>query len=248
MTEAPASPPPLPVTASRRRRALRWLRLVRSRESGLSVALALQMSVMFGVAPLAATGVLPSYVVEAFRVVLAAAAVLLIAPNRYFAWTVGAAMMLSLALSAELHSVNAVAGAVQRLVATTVFDGAIAVLVVRRVFGPGQVTVHRITGAVILYLSLALIFASAYRACALFLHPSFNVLPSARGGSLSTFLYFSLSTLTTTGFGDIAPVHPFIRSLANLEAVIGQLFPATLLARLVSLHAARDTPAAESEG
>ena len=50
-------------------------------------------------------------------------------------------------------------------------------------------------------------------------------------------LYFSLSTLTTTGFGDIVPVHPFVRSMANLEAVIGQLYPATLLARLVTLHA-----------
>ncbi len=51
-------------------------------------------------------------------------------------------------------------------------------------------------------------------------------------------LYFSLSTLTTTGFGDIVPIHPFVRSMANLEAVIGQLYPATLLARLVSLHVA----------
>ena len=86
---------------------------------------------------------------------------------------------------------------------------------------------------------MGLIFANAYRACALLLHPSFSVLPSASNGSLSALLYFSLSTLTTTGFGDITPAHPFIRSMANLEAVIGQLYPATLLARLVTLHAAR---------
>jgi hypothetical protein len=49
-------------------------------------------------------------------------------------------------------------------------------------------------------------------------------------------LYFSLSALTTTGSGDILAVHPLVRSLANLEAVIGQLYPATLLARLVTLH------------
>jgi len=42
--------------------------------------------------------------------------------------------------------------------------------------------------------------------------------------------------LTTTGFGDIAPVHPFARSLANLEAIVGQLYPATILARLVTLE------------
>ncbi|WP_409365689.1 ion channel [Escherichia coli] len=42
--------------------------------------------------------------------------------------------------------------------------------------------------------------------------------------------------MTTTGYGDIVPAAALTRSLANLEAVIGQLFPATLLARLVGLH------------
>jgi hypothetical protein len=41
-------------------------------------------------------------------------------------------------------------------------------------------------------------------------------------------------TLTSTGYGDILPINPFARSLVNLESVIGQLFPATLLARLVA--------------
>ena len=49
-------------------------------------------------------------------------------------------------------------------------------------------------------------------------------------------VYFSLTTLTSTGYGDILPVHPAARSLANLEAVIGQLFLAILLGRLVSQH------------
>ena len=108
----------------------------------------------------------------------------------------------------------------------------------RSVFGGGAVNVHKILGAVIVYLSVGLVFASAYRACALLLHPAFSGLPARGGRALSQLLYFSLSTLTTTGFGDITPVHPFVRSLANLEAIIGQLYPATLLARLVTLHAA----------
>ena len=49
-------------------------------------------------------------------------------------------------------------------------------------------------------------------------------------------MYFSFVTLTTTGYGDIVPVHAGARSLANLEAFIGQLYPAVLLARLVSLE------------
>ena len=49
------------------------------------------------------------------------------------------------------------------------------------------------------------------------------------------FVYFSFVTLTTVGYGDVTPVHPVARSLAVAEALIGQLYPAILLARLVSL-------------
>jgi voltage-gated potassium channel Kch len=53
---------------------------------------------------------------------------------------------------------------------------------------------------------------------------------------VGNLIYFSFVTLTTTGYGDIVPIHPYARSLANIEAVIGQLYPATLLARLVTLE------------
>jgi Ion channel len=48
--------------------------------------------------------------------------------------------------------------------------------------------------------------------------------------------YLSIVTLTSTGFGDIVPLHPIARSLCNIESIIGQLYPATLLARLVTLE------------
>jgi hypothetical protein len=49
-------------------------------------------------------------------------------------------------------------------------------------------------------------------------------------------MYFSVSTLTTVGYGDIAPLNPIARSLANLEALIGQLYPAIIVARIVTLY------------
>ena len=55
-------------------------------------------------------------------------------------------------------------------------------------------------------------------------------------GLASAVFYLSFVTLTSTGYGDIVPVHPIARSLCSLESVIGQLFPATLLARLVTLE------------
>lgn len=59
--------------------------------------------------------------------------------------------------------------------------------------------------------------------------------PGVRTAELS---YFSLTTITTTGYGDLAPVHQLARSMANMEAVFGQIFPATFVARLVALHLA----------
>ncbi|MBV8120136.1 MAG: two pore domain potassium channel family protein [Alphaproteobacteria bacterium] len=51
-------------------------------------------------------------------------------------------------------------------------------------------------------------------------------------------LYFSLTSLTTTGYGDITPVDPFARSLPNLEPVVGQFFIAITVARLVTMEIA----------
>ena len=49
-------------------------------------------------------------------------------------------------------------------------------------------------------------------------------------------LYFSFVTLTTVGYGDITPLLPAARSLAISEALVGQLFPAVLIGRLVSME------------
>jgi ion channel len=54
--------------------------------------------------------------------------------------------------------------------------------------------------------------------------------------NLSHLVYFSFATLTTQGYG--YPVHPVARSLAMAEALTGQLYPAILVARLVSLQIA----------
>ena len=53
---------------------------------------------------------------------------------------------------------------------------------------------------------------------------------------MSKLVYFSFVTLTTVGYGDIAATNTAARSLAMLEALMGQLFPAVLIARLVSME------------
>ena len=117
---------------------------------------------------------------------------------------------------------------------------ALSVVVARAVFGPGRITYHRVVGAVLLYLIIGLIFVALYAFVALSTPVAFTNLPALHGDFAVSgdLIYFSFVTLTTTGYGDIAPLHPYARSLANVEAIIGQIYPATLLARLVTLELA----------
>jgi hypothetical protein len=118
---------------------------------------------------------------------------------------------------------------------------ALCVVVTRAVFGRGRITYHRVVGAVLLYLVIGLIFVALYGFVALATPAAFTNLPALHGdfAVAGNLIYFSFVTLTTTGYGDIAPLHPYARSLANVEAIIGQIYPATLLARLVTLELAQ---------
>jgi hypothetical protein len=84
------------------------------------------------------------------------------------------------------------------------------------------------------YLLLGLGWALAYELVALLDAGAFSGTGLA-GSPRYPFVYFSFVTLTTLGYGDVTPVHPVARSLAIAEGLTGQLYPAILLARLVSL-------------
>jgi hypothetical protein len=113
----------------------------------------------------------------------------------------------------------------------------LSVVAARAVFAPGQVTYHRIIGAILLYLTIALSFVALFTFVGLFIPNAISGVAIEDSPALaSNLIYFSFVTLTSTGYGDIVPVHPIARSLCNLESIIGQLYPATLLARLVTLE------------
>ncbi|HMK89295.1 MAG TPA: potassium channel family protein [Methylocystis sp.] len=110
-------------------------------------------------------------------------------------------------------------------------------VVARAVFAAGRVTYHRILGAVLLYLLVVLAFVPLYVTVGLMVPDAFaHLAVEDNPGLTSALIYFSCVTLTTVGYGDITPVHPFARSLCNIESIIGQLFPAILIARLVTLQ------------
>lgn len=122
-------------------------------------------------------------------------------------------------------------------VATFIACGLLAAVVFVQVFRPGPITFHRIQGALAGYLLIAIMFASAYAWIDLHNLGAFTGDAALnRDQRASRLAYFSLVTLTTVGYGDMTPVHQAARSLAMLEALTGQLYPAILIARLVTLH------------
>ena len=110
-------------------------------------------------------------------------------------------------------------------------------VVAAAVFRRGRVTYHRIIGAILLYLLIAVGFATLFTFVGLLFPDAFKGITFDDNPALAnSVFYLSFVTLTSTGYGDILPLHPIARSLCNLESVIGQLYPATLLARLVTLE------------
>jgi hypothetical protein len=110
-----------------------------------------------------------------------------------------------------------------------------------KVFSGGTVTFDRILGAVALYIMIGVIWAEAYQLVGIRVAGAFaGITHTGVPVDHSNWIYFSFVTLTTVGYGDITPVAQAARSLSIFEALIGQLYPAIVLARLVSLHAASE--------
>lgn len=110
------------------------------------------------------------------------------------------------------------------------------VLVFMKVFEPGPITVYRVIGSVVVYMLLANLWSVVYLFLYEHIEGSFQLsLPAFELNSLqANFLYFSYITITTTGFGEIVPLHPIARSLVQVEALTGVLYPVVLIGRLVS--------------
>lgn len=107
-----------------------------------------------------------------------------------------------------------------------------AVVIVRRVLVFGTVTLQSIFGALSAYLIVGLMFAAFFAAIYHFSGDKFFA--SGEPANTQTFQYFSFTTLTTLGYGDFTAAENSGRAVAVLEALTGQVFLATLVARLVA--------------
>lgn len=105
--------------------------------------------------------------------------------------------------------------------------------VLQRVVTSGDVSSKTILGAISVYASLGLLFTWAYALIDRIEGGEFFGETAAR--QTGDFLFFSYTTLTTTGYGDLVPAGQVGRMLSGIEMMLGQIFLVTLVAGLVSL-------------
>ena len=121
-----------------------------------------------------------------------------------------------------------------------VLIGFFAVAILSYVLGGGKVTWDKIYGAVCAYLLLGYAWTFAYSFIAEAETDAFVFLTSAMPhdivGRVMQLRYFSFVTLATVGYGDIVPHTAAARTLALLEAILGQFYLVALVGRLVGLH------------
>ena len=111
-------------------------------------------------------------------------------------------------------------------------------LVAQRLIDADRVDAELLCGAVGVYLLLGVFWAGTYEIIGLVAPAAFAGLGGA-APTPSGLLYFSFTTLTTTGYGDITAVNPIVRMWSIFEAIIGSMYIATVIARLVSLYGSR---------
>jgi hypothetical protein len=125
------------------------------------------------------------------------------------------------------------------IILSIISSTAFVMVILGHVFRDGPVTTYRIQGAIAAYLLIAMAFALSFFLIEFIKPGSFQfphpVMPLT-DQSWKIFYYFSICNLTTLGYGDITPLHPFARNVVMIEAVTGQMYPVILLAHLVSLH------------
>lgn len=114
----------------------------------------------------------------------------------------------------------------------------ILVVLIRQIFEDGKMTVQKIGGGVAAYILIGHLWSSLY-------FTIYSVDPSAflyhgelinADEALHQLSYFSFVTLTTIGYGDITAMEALPKTLVIYEGLIGQLFPAIFIAKLVSLQ------------
>ena len=149
-----------------------------------------------------------------------------------------------LAIPAFLHrglnlTVSDISLSVLNIILSFLFDALIVTVIFRRVIAPGQPNAETIFGALSVYLLVGFAFASIYGMVDLLQPRAFYLDPLAnlhvRPDRLD-FVYYSFATMTALGAAGITPVSGEARCLSVIEALLGVLYLAVLISRLIGAY------------
>ena len=124
----------------------------------------------------------------------------------------------------------------------SLFLSVVALTILFDLFTSSEVKGDTLAGAVCVYLLIAVIWTYGYMMTEYLVPESFSFtlaedrLNLILAEDFYPFFYFSLVTMTTVGYGDMAPVSNLGRTMATLEAIVGQMYLTILVARLVGMH------------
>lgn len=157
--------------------------------------------------------------------------------NKRVFWACVAIMIMGTLLDIISRQVKSVELADSLSNMNLLFDAAFTawaiILLMKSMFRARRVTSDIIVGGICVYLLIGLLWALMY-----------ILLNNLKSGVIAfegepSLFYFSFTTLTTLGYGDIVPKGRYVMMLANFEAISGQTFLAVFIARLVGLHTAQ---------
>jgi len=117
-----------------------------------------------------------------------------------------------------------------------IFNSYVLGIVLSNVVSAVDVDFDILLGAASVYLLIGIIWTISYSVIHLLEPGAFTLISGEPRPFFHQFLYFSLTTLTTLGYGDITPLSPFAQIWSTLEAVVGTLYIALLVARLVGMY------------
>ena len=128
------------------------------------------------------------------------------------------------------------------------FLGFLVWRIIKDIFFGNRITSEQIFGSVCAYLLIGLVFSSMYSFIFLMSPDAFAFSDALTNyltikheyQNFGIFTYFSFVTMTSLGYGDMAPISEMARALAWIQAVLGQLYLAITVAALVGIHIAKD--------
>jgi hypothetical protein len=226
-----------------------WHRLLHycGREESLTVFLWLLVLLIFVVAPLSHKGRVFEPIVSSFFGIVLVTGILatLASPILALIAACFVSIVFAIALLKAFNAASITLICVSETSALAAF-GLFLYMMFRQTMKAGPVTSHRLKGGIAVYLLIGMFWARLFHLIALTQAGAFVGVDST--SPFYTFVYFSFVTLTTLGYGDVTPLSDFARSMATAEALLGQLFPAIFIARLVTLRTNFNRPTRNDVG